>query len=74
MTNEHELQDGAESPSRDSVTVSPSELVSRILTLVDTIDVDSEYVLRNLFIEIGRDQLDRGYVLNDLIREIHSNG
>ena len=60
MTNEHELQ--------------ASELVSRILTLVDTTDVDSQYVLRNLFIEIGRDQLDRGYVLNDLIREIHSHG
>ena len=60
MTNNHQLQ--------------AHELVSRILTLVDTTDVDTEYVLRNLFIEIGRSQLDRGYVLNDLIREIHSNG
>ena len=60
MTKNHQLQ--------------ASELVSRILTLVDTTDVDSEYVLRNLFIEIGRDQLDRGYVLNDLIREIHACG
>ena len=58
----------------DNQELQAHELVSRILTLVDTTDVDSEYVLRNLFIEIGRDQLDRGYVLNDLIREIHACG
>lgn len=51
-------------------TLQANELVDRILTLVDSTDVDSEYVLRNLFIEIGKDQLGRGYVLNDLMRMI----
>ena len=51
-------------------TLQANELVNRILTLVDSTDVDSEYVLRNLFIEIGKDQINRGYVLNDLMRMI----
>lgn len=51
-----------------------NELVYRILSLVETADLDTDFVKRNLFIEIGRDQLDRGHVLNDLVREICCDG
>jgi len=46
------------------------ELTSRILSLIDTSDVDSEFVTRSLFIEIGRQQVARGNHLNSLLKEI----
>jgi len=46
------------------------ELTERILTLIDASDVDSEFVTRRLFIEIGRQQVARGNHLNSLLKEI----
>jgi len=46
------------------------ELTTRILTLIDASDIDSEYVQRNLFIAIGKEQVNRGHHLNTLLKEI----
>jgi cell division FtsZ-interacting protein ZapD len=46
-------------------------LVDQIYDMVTTADhVDSVYVFRNLFARIGKDCIQRGEVVNDLVRGI----
>ena len=54
----------------DAQRMKGRELTERILTLIDASDVDSEFVTRRLFIEIGRQQVARGNHLNSLLKEI----